>query len=416
MPVLTEAERHALAMRLVGDFEARRFHVELATAELVGGGTIAGRVHRDRELAAGPIVVRARCMEAWREAPPRVPIVPANRVDAHAALARAHAVVGGARARRALRGALGRLRVHAAARPAAGRRGALGRLALRDPGAAARCGCGPTSARSRCRSATARCCSSPGCRSRCASREARRPPGRRGRLRPGGPGLRARPGELPRGRRRGDPGGDRRRAGAHAARARRGHRQAHARADRQRRARDRARARGRDARRAGADGAGGRAARRASPRRSRSPTRASTPWSPRRPTTGSTRGRDGGGRARPAPGGAVALVWNRRDERVAWMREFTRILDAHAGDAPRYTHGPLAPRLRRQPGVRAARAAHVAAPRRRGARRRARARRLDELRRRARRGAARRAARADRASCSTRIPTRAGATTSRCPT
>ena len=79
MPVLTEAERHALAMRLVGDFEARRFHVELASAELVGGGTITGRVHRDRELAAGPIVVRARCAEAWREAPPRVPIVPANR-------------------------------------------------------------------------------------------------------------------------------------------------------------------------------------------------------------------------------------------------------------------------------------------------------------------------------------------------
>jgi hypothetical protein len=79
MPLLTDAERHALALRLVGDFEARRFHVELSTAVLAGGGTIAGRVHRDRELAAGPIVVRARCMEAWREAPPRVPILPANR-------------------------------------------------------------------------------------------------------------------------------------------------------------------------------------------------------------------------------------------------------------------------------------------------------------------------------------------------
>jgi hypothetical protein len=79
MSVLTDAERHALAMRLVGDFEARRFHVELASADLVGGGEIAGRVHRDRELAAGPIVMRARCMEAWREAPPRVPILPANR-------------------------------------------------------------------------------------------------------------------------------------------------------------------------------------------------------------------------------------------------------------------------------------------------------------------------------------------------
>ena len=79
MSVLTDAERHALAMRLVGDFEARRFHVELSHAVLGGGGLIEGRVHRDREFAEGPIVVRARCMEAWREAPPRVPIVPANR-------------------------------------------------------------------------------------------------------------------------------------------------------------------------------------------------------------------------------------------------------------------------------------------------------------------------------------------------
>jgi SAM-dependent methyltransferase len=39
------------------------------------------------------------------------------------------------------------------------------------------------------------------------------------------------------------------------------------------------------------------------------------------------------------PGGAVALVWNRRDERVAWMLGFSAILDAHAGDAPRYKHG-----------------------------------------------------------------------------
>jgi SAM-dependent methyltransferase len=39
------------------------------------------------------------------------------------------------------------------------------------------------------------------------------------------------------------------------------------------------------------------------------------------------------------PGGTVALVWNRRDERVAWMRAFSDILDARAGDAPRYKHG-----------------------------------------------------------------------------
>ncbi|MDP9255778.1 MAG: class I SAM-dependent methyltransferase, partial [Actinomycetota bacterium] len=39
------------------------------------------------------------------------------------------------------------------------------------------------------------------------------------------------------------------------------------------------------------------------------------------------------------PGGAVALIWNRRDERVAWVRELSRILDGHAGDAPRYRTG-----------------------------------------------------------------------------
>ena len=39
------------------------------------------------------------------------------------------------------------------------------------------------------------------------------------------------------------------------------------------------------------------------------------------------------------PGGAVALIWNRRDERVAWMRELTSILDGRAGDAPRYRTG-----------------------------------------------------------------------------
>jgi hypothetical protein len=78
MPVLTDDERTALAMRFACDCEARRFHVEFTTAVLRGGGTIAGRVHRDGEPAAGPIVVRARCIEAWREAPPRVPILPAK--------------------------------------------------------------------------------------------------------------------------------------------------------------------------------------------------------------------------------------------------------------------------------------------------------------------------------------------------
>lgn len=39
------------------------------------------------------------------------------------------------------------------------------------------------------------------------------------------------------------------------------------------------------------------------------------------------------------PGGAVALIWNRRDEHVDWMRDVTRILDARSGDTPRYRTG-----------------------------------------------------------------------------
>jgi SAM-dependent methyltransferase len=39
------------------------------------------------------------------------------------------------------------------------------------------------------------------------------------------------------------------------------------------------------------------------------------------------------------PGGTVALIWNRRDERLAWIQELTRILDDRAGDAPRYRTG-----------------------------------------------------------------------------
>jgi len=39
------------------------------------------------------------------------------------------------------------------------------------------------------------------------------------------------------------------------------------------------------------------------------------------------------------PEGAVAVIWNRRDDSVAWMREFTLLADAHAGDVPRYRDG-----------------------------------------------------------------------------
>lgn len=39
------------------------------------------------------------------------------------------------------------------------------------------------------------------------------------------------------------------------------------------------------------------------------------------------------------PGGALGLIWNVRDESVAWVKTLAAIFDAHEGDAPRYTKG-----------------------------------------------------------------------------
>jgi SAM-dependent methyltransferase len=40
-----------------------------------------------------------------------------------------------------------------------------------------------------------------------------------------------------------------------------------------------------------------------------------------------------------APGGALALVWNVRDQSVPWVRRLTEIMAPHVGDAPRHDSG-----------------------------------------------------------------------------
>jgi hypothetical protein len=56
------------ADRLLANWDARHFHIELADARLEGGGWLAGRIHRHGRWATGPIFVKARCLECWRSA------------------------------------------------------------------------------------------------------------------------------------------------------------------------------------------------------------------------------------------------------------------------------------------------------------------------------------------------------------
>jgi hypothetical protein len=66
---LALGERAALSERLVSSFSGRRMHLELALAELHGGGAVEGRVHLDRVPATGRLRVAVRCVESWRVSP-----------------------------------------------------------------------------------------------------------------------------------------------------------------------------------------------------------------------------------------------------------------------------------------------------------------------------------------------------------
>jgi hypothetical protein len=52
--------------RLIPNWDARHFHIELADAALHGGGRIAGRVHRHGAWRAGAMTLDVSCREAWR--------------------------------------------------------------------------------------------------------------------------------------------------------------------------------------------------------------------------------------------------------------------------------------------------------------------------------------------------------------
>lgn len=80
--LLDVAVRAALSERLVSSFPGRRIHIELSDAELHGGGRIRGRVHRDRAVAGGALVVSVRCVEAWQKSPTPGRWLPATRPHA----------------------------------------------------------------------------------------------------------------------------------------------------------------------------------------------------------------------------------------------------------------------------------------------------------------------------------------------
>jgi hypothetical protein len=56
--------------RLIPNGRARHFHLELATAELHGGGHIAGRLHHHGRWPSGAPTIDLTCVESWRTSVP----------------------------------------------------------------------------------------------------------------------------------------------------------------------------------------------------------------------------------------------------------------------------------------------------------------------------------------------------------
>jgi hypothetical protein len=81
LEVMASGEPHLTARRshvdrLLSGWAARHFHIELAEAQLAGGGAVRGRVHRHGSWPAGTIAVDARCLEFWRLSAPTDPRLP----------------------------------------------------------------------------------------------------------------------------------------------------------------------------------------------------------------------------------------------------------------------------------------------------------------------------------------------------
>jgi hypothetical protein len=66
----------AFADRILPNGPARHFHLELAAADLRGGGGVSGRLHRHGRWMPGALRVEICCVETWRTAAPTLGAMP----------------------------------------------------------------------------------------------------------------------------------------------------------------------------------------------------------------------------------------------------------------------------------------------------------------------------------------------------